>query len=95
MEYLNNFLKPIRESVGPSIKFIDSVSKISKNPGITLLIALDASEGDLQLFHHPTVLGGNWIAKSQKVVAVLGFNDDASPVQIIENSIKEKNQRLF
>ncbi len=53
------------------------------------LLALDASEGNLQLFLHPTVVGGNWIVKSHKVLAVLGFNDDASPVQIIEKSIKE------
>lgn len=47
------------------------------------------SKGNLQLFHHPTELGGNWLDKSKKVVAVLGFNKDASPVQIIKKSIKE------
>ncbi len=88
MEYSNNYLISIRDSVNPSTKFIDSAKEISKNPGITLL-ALDASKGLLQIFHHPTVLRGNWIDKSQKLVAILGFQEDANQVQLIEKNIKE------
>jgi hypothetical protein len=88
LEYLNKHLKTIQDSVNPQVKFIESAQEISKNPGVTLL-ALDASEGLLQIFHHPTVLGGNWIKKSEKIVAVLGFQDDASQVKLIEKSIKE------
>jgi hypothetical protein len=32
----------------------------SRNPGIAFL-SLDASESKLQLFHHPTILGGSWM----------------------------------
>jgi hypothetical protein len=50
---------------------------------------LDTSEGLLKIFHHPTILRGNWTGKSQKVVAILGFQYDVSQVQLIEKSIKE------
>jgi len=46
----------IRDSISPSINVFDSIMEISKNPRITLL-ALDASEGNLQLFHHLTTTG--------------------------------------
>jgi hypothetical protein len=88
IEISNSLLQPIRNSVSPSTDFAESISKISKNAGITLL-ALVASEGNLQLIHHPTVLGGNWANKSKKIVAILGFKDDATPIKIIEKSIKE------
>jgi hypothetical protein len=88
IEISNSLLQPIRDSVSPSTDFAESISEISKNAGITLL-ALDASEGNLQLIHHPTVLGGNWANKSKKIVAILGFEDDATPIKIIEKSIKE------
>jgi len=62
--------------------------EISKNHRITLL-ALDASEGNLQLFHHLTILRGNWVNKTEKIVATLGFENDASPIKLIDKSIKE------
>ncbi|MFO0446225.1 MAG: hypothetical protein ACK524_05485 [Planctomyces sp.] len=88
IEISNSLLQPIRNSVSPSTDFAELISEISKNAGITLL-ALDASEGNLQLIHHPTVLGGNWANKSKKIVAILGFEDDATPIKIIEKSIKK------
>jgi hypothetical protein len=66
VEYSNNFLKLTHESIGPLIKFVNSISEISKKLGVTLL-ALDTSGGNLQLFHYPTVLGGNWCNKSKKL----------------------------
>lgn len=78
----------IRDSISPSINVFDSIMEISKNPRITLL-ALDASEGNLQLFHHLTILRGNWVNKTEKIVATLGFENDASPIKLIDKSIKE------
>ncbi len=92
LEYSNSFLKQIRDSRNPDKKFLDSISEISKNSGVTLL-ALNASKEYLQLSHHPTVIGGNWSATSQKAVSILGFNNDATPIQIIEKSIKEVKEK--
>jgi hypothetical protein len=34
------------------------------------------------------LIGGSWICPEQKLVAVLGFDDDARPVEIVLNSLK-------
>ncbi len=41
------------------------------------------------LFHHLTILRGNWVNKTEKIVATLGFENDASPIKLIDKSIKE------
>jgi len=83
--YKKSWLAP---TLSPSVNVFDSIMEISKNPVITLL-ALDASKGNLQLFHHSTILGGNWANKTEKIVAIQGFENDASPIKLIDKLIKE------
>jgi hypothetical protein len=60
LEYSNTLAKEIRDSFCSSTDLTESIHEISKNEGITFL-SLDASEENLQLFHHPTIIGGSWI----------------------------------
>lgn len=94
LEYSNSLLTEIRTSINPSIEFSDSLKAISKNEGITRF-SLDPNEEQLQLFHHPTILGGSWQAKDEKLVAILGFDADASPVLISLKSVKEVKGKTF
>jgi hypothetical protein len=49
----------------------------------------------LQLFHHSAVLGGSWISPSKQLVAILGFDIDAKPIQIVEKSIKDVKAKSY
>jgi hypothetical protein len=68
--------------------FIKSFYEISKNEGIAFL-SLDPSETQLQLFHHSSVLGGSWTCSTYHLEAVLGFDNFANPIQIIQKSVKD------
>jgi hypothetical protein len=78
----------ISQAVHPSVPIDRSFDEISKNPGVTLL-SLDPSETQIQLFHHPSIIGGSWTNPETKLVAVLGFDDDAKPIQLVSKSIKD------
>jgi hypothetical protein len=78
----------IKEVIHPSVPFEHSVFEISKNPGVTLL-SLNPLETQLQLFHHPSVIGGSWTNPETKIVAVLGFDNDAKPIQLVPKLIKD------
>jgi hypothetical protein len=95
----NGHLAKIKTSSTHSVPFIKSFEEISKNDGITFLF-LDPSETHLQLLHHGAVLGGNWNSPTKQAVAVLGMDNLAKPVQIIQKSIKNikehhRNPKLF
>jgi len=92
--YSNLLLEKIRESVKPSRPFISSIIKISKNPGIAF-ISLDASEENLQLFHHVSVVCRSWINGKETLVGILGSGKEILPIQIIQNSIKEIKGKSF
>jgi hypothetical protein len=90
----NNHLIEIKSSVGPSIPFLSSFEEISKNSGVSFL-SLDPSESQLQLFHNGTIIGGSWSSPMKQLVAVLGFDHTAKPIQIVQKSIKDVRQKSF
>ncbi len=87
-DYSNFALRNLRDSIAPSADFSKSFEEISKNPGISF-ISLDPTETKLQLFHHPTVVGGSWNNPNKKLIAVIGHDLEAKPVQIVLKSIKD------
>jgi hypothetical protein len=56
--------------------------KIQKNQVIAFL-SLDPLETQLQLFHHGSIIGGTWTSPSHLVVAFLGVDHTAKPIQIV------------
>lgn len=88
LDYTNSLLKKLQGSIEQNKNFSNSFNEISKNQGITFL-SLDPSEKRLQLFHHPTVFGGNWSDPDEKLLAIYGVEDDAKPIEIISKSIKD------
>ncbi len=72
----------------PSIPFIFSFEEISKNQGISFL-SLDPTESYMQLFHHGAIIGGSWNSPAKQLVSVLGFDNEAKPIQIVQKSIKD------
>ncbi len=87
-------LDKIRATVDTSISFEKSFEAISKNPGVTLL-SLDPTETSLQLFHHPSIVGGSWAHPVMKLVAISGFDSDTKPIQLISKSIKDFELKSF
>jgi hypothetical protein len=86
-DYSNKLLEKLKNSISASIDFKKSFNEILKNQGLTLL-SLDPMESQLQLFHHPQIIGRSWTSSDRKVVAALGFDSDAKPVQLVPKSIK-------
>jgi hypothetical protein len=84
----------IKNTISPTINFENSFEEISKNPGVTLL-SLDPTETHLQLFHHPKIIGGSWTSPETKLVAVLGFDSDAKPIQVVQKSVKDFKFKSF
>ncbi len=72
----------------PTIPFIKSFEEISKNEGIAFLY-LDPSETKLQLLHRSFILGRSWSYLSHRLMAVLGFDHLAHPIQIIQKLVKD------
>jgi hypothetical protein len=66
----------------------NSSTRFQKNHGISFL-SIDSSETRLQLLHHPSLIGGSWISPEQQLVAVLGCDEDARPVEIVRKSLKD------
>jgi len=93
-EYSNKLLDKIRNTISPTINFENSFEEISKNPGVTFL-SLDPAKTHLQLFHHPKIIGGSWTSPETKLVAVLGFDADAKPIQIVQKSVKDFKFKSF
>jgi hypothetical protein len=84
LDYSNVHLSTIKVAVGPSIPFINSFEEIlEKKKGISFL-SLDPSETQLQLFHNGRIIGGLWSSPSKLLVAILGFDKSAKPIQIVE-----------
>jgi hypothetical protein len=84
----------LRDAVGPYMSFVKSFDKISKNQGIAFL-ALDPSETQLQLFHHSKVFGGSWSHPSHRLAAILGFDQNAHPIQIVQQLVKDIKAKSF
>jgi hypothetical protein len=55
---------------------------------------LDASEEHLQVLHHPTVIGGSWQEKEQKLIALSGITAKPTAVQLIPKSIKQLQTKV-
>ena len=82
----NSLVSKLRETVSasnPNEKFLD---EISKNHGISLFSIVSSEK--LQLLHNPSLIGGSRISPEQKLVAILGFDDYARPVEIVLKSLK-------
>jgi hypothetical protein len=94
LDTLNGHLTKIKNSSTHSIPFIKSFENISKNEGNAFLF-LDPSKTHLQIFHHGTVLGGNWNSPTKQVVAILGMDCQGKPVHIIHKSIKNVKEKSF
>jgi hypothetical protein len=88
----NMHFDKIKKASAHSISFAKAFEEISKNEGISFLF-LDPSETHLQVLHHGHVLGGNWSSPTKKLVAILGTDSDAKPVQIITKSVKKTSRR--
>jgi hypothetical protein len=87
-------LEKIKNMMNPSISFEKLYEEISKNPKVTLL-SLDPTETHLKLFHHPQIVGGSWISPDTKLVAALGFDSNAKPIQFVSKSIKDFKCKSF
>jgi hypothetical protein len=91
----NGHLDKLKTSTNHFISFINkSFEEISKNNGIAFLF-LDPSETHLQIFHHGTLIGGNWNSPTKQAVAVLGMDPQAKLIQIIQKSIKNVKEKSF
>jgi hypothetical protein len=87
-------LQKIKKASSHTASFPKSFEEFSKNEGISFLI-LDPSETQIQLLHHSQVFGGNWNSPTKKLVAILGTDLEAKPVQIIQKSIKNIKEKSF
>lgn len=56
---------------------------------------LDPTESHLQLLHHGDIIGGNWSNPTKKLVAILGTDWDAKPVQLAMKSIKNIKEMSY
>jgi hypothetical protein len=90
----DHFLGNMLKASSHSVSFPKAFEEISKNDGVSFLI-LDPTETHLQILHHGHVLGGNWSSPSKKLVAVLGCDSGAKPVQIVQKSIKKYQREVF
>jgi hypothetical protein len=90
----NRYLDQIKSASNYSKKLDKSFEEISKNDGIAFIF-LDPSETHLQLLHHGQILGGNWSSPTKHMVAVLGSNIHAKPIQIVEKPIKNVKEKSF
>jgi hypothetical protein len=88
------FLGKMLKASSHSVSFPKAFEEISKNDGVSFLI-LDPTETHLQLLHHGHVLGGNWSSSAKKLVAVLGCDSGAKPIQIVQKSIKNIKEKSF
>jgi len=87
-------LQKIKKASSHTASFPKSSEEFSKNEGISFLI-LDPSETQIQLLHHGQVFVGNWNSPTKKLVAILGTDLEAKPVQIIQKSIKNIKEKSF
>jgi hypothetical protein len=94
LDSLNLHMEKIKKASSHSSTFPKSFEEISKNAGVSFLI-LDSTETHLQILHHGHVLGGNWNYPTKKLVAVLGCDSEAKPVQIVQKSIKNMKEKSF
>jgi len=90
----NYHFDKIKKAVSHANSFSQSFEEISKNEGIAFLI-LDPTESHLQILHHGHAFGGNWTNPSKKMVAILGTDSDAKPVQIVAKSIKNVKAKSY
>jgi hypothetical protein len=60
LNYPPNVLTKVKEAGSDGNQAEKMFTDFSRNPGTAFLL-LDASESKLQLFHHPTILGGSWL----------------------------------
>jgi hypothetical protein len=86
--YSNKLLSKIKEAGSAGNTAEKIFTGFSRNPGIGFL-SLDASEENLQLFYHPTILGDSWMNEELKLVALIGLSNKATPIQIVPKSLKE------
>ncbi len=84
----NKLLKHIRDASDPSLRFTNSFEEISKNPGNGFLI-LDSANNHMLVFHNPNTFGGSWTNPSRILAAVKGFERDAKPIEIDQQSVKD------
>jgi hypothetical protein len=91
---LDRHLQKIKKASSHTASFPKSSEEFSKNEGISFLI-LDPSETQIQLLHHGQDFGGNWNSPTKKLVAILGTDLEAKPVQIIQKSIKNIKEKSF
>jgi penicillin-binding protein-related factor A (putative recombinase) len=89
----NNHMGKLKKITQHSISFPKAFEEVSKNEGISFLI-LDPTETHLQILHHDHVLRGSWTNPTKKLIAVLGFDEDAKPVQIAHKSVKTLKRDL-
>jgi len=78
----------LRSSIDLSADFSKCFEEIVKNPGVCFL-SLDPSETRLQLFHHPTVIGGSWKDPNKRLIAFIDFEFESNPIEIVQKSIRE------
>jgi hypothetical protein len=90
----NLHLDKIKKSSGHLTTFSKAFEEFSKNDGIAFLV-MDPNEPVIQLLHHGHVLGGSWDSPTKKLVAILGLDSDAKPVQLVSKSIKNIKEKTF
>jgi hypothetical protein len=86
--YPTNILKKIKAAGTAGITGEKIFSDFSRNNCIAFL-SLDASEQNLQLLHHPTILGGSWLNEELKMTALIGMGQKATPVKVVPKSLKD------
>ncbi len=88
LDHLNIFLKHLHQASFPSTNFETIVDEISKSKDIGFL-SPDSSGTNLQLLHHPAIIGGSWTNPMKTWVAVLSFDMDTKPGELLIELVKE------
>ena len=91
-DVLNFYIDNLKKASNYSVSFAKFFGVVSKNEGVSFLI-LDPTETHLQILHHGHMLGGNWSNPTNKMVAILGTDSDAKPIQIISKTIKNIKEK--
>jgi hypothetical protein len=93
LKYSDSMIPQIRDAGCHGTPLIEIFETFSKNPGIGLL-CLDTDAETILLLHHPAILGGSWLQSKKKLVALSGFEAQATAIHLKESSIIDVKQKV-
>ncbi len=86
LRYSDSMIPQIRDASCHGTSPAEIFETFSKNPGIGLL-CLDNDDETILLLHHPAIIGGSWLQSEKKLVALSGFDAQATAIRLKESSI--------